>query len=75
MTQPTDPKDKTCTACPYNRMTADGLHLDCDPPMGECLLEREPTPECRGYSHIPNASPEYTAIYGEGERPIPFDEY
>jgi len=39
MTQPTDPANDTCKWCPYNRVSLDGLHEDCDPPAGECRLE------------------------------------
>lgn len=43
----TDPDNETCKACCYNRMSLDGLHEDCDPPMGQCRLELEATaPEC-----------------------------
>ena len=39
MRLPTNPDNSICKNCPYNRMSLDGLHEDCDPPMGECRLE------------------------------------
>ena len=30
---------QTCKDCPYLVIGADGVHVDCDPPMGECRLE------------------------------------
>ena len=41
MPLPTNPENSTCQACPYVLRTHDGLRLDCDPPMGQCLLEYE----------------------------------
>lgn len=30
---------QTCKDCPYLVKDLDGVHVDCDPPMGECALE------------------------------------
>lgn len=30
---------QTCKDCPFLIIQKDGVHVDCDPPMGECRLE------------------------------------
>ena len=30
---------QTCKDCPHLVIAPDGIHVDCDPPMGECPLE------------------------------------
>jgi hypothetical protein len=30
---------QACKDCPYITIKPDGIHVDCDPPMGECRLD------------------------------------
>jgi hypothetical protein len=31
---------ETCKACPLLVIQADGVHVDCDPPMSECPMDQ-----------------------------------